>query len=542
MDTNKLLDIIAQHATKAQPDNITKGHLCYLRDEPDQFLRLTEPEPLLGAKEPKPKLLLSACLEQHRDYGYDRLRSYRQWISASFLVKGVPVTISFPLLITDTGHLDDTGRYSCSKEEVLEAIKHHRPRKPLPFDLDDKSVVWKDTSLMDVRGGHRFAEWTTPGRPVATLNAMLKRCGYTTLDREAGEAMLTEIDELVIAMRAEARWYDGAISDCYNENGHAPYDSCMQGKPRSWFELYDHMQQHDQLKLMELTRDGEHIGRALVWFGTNPDDLYIDRVYAPNGRSTWEPDVVAAGRDFCVAEGIRKTVYSQTAERIPGLEYTSKFRIKVAGHATPGRFEAFPYVDSMRNFGFDGYLRHSNSSGHHCLCMEDTEGGGDHEDYVTLANGDRVHQDVACYSEITEERYSRDEVTWSDYHDTWIPDGDVVETYDGHTTYSDNSDLLTLHNGDYAFDDDSNIVELRNGGHAQESECTELHDGTYMLENHSDLRQLHDGEYAHDSEVVELHDGEFALANDETVAMHEGQWYLLADVPENEEETAEATA
>jgi hypothetical protein len=185
------------------------------------------------------------------------------------------------------------------------------------------------------------------------------------------------------------------------------------------------------------------------------------------------------------------------------------FTIEVG--ARPHDFSYYPYVDSLRYFGHDGRLRMQNS--HSCIVLDQTNGGPNDEDYVTLENGDRVPEDDARYSNLFGGLYHRDECTWSDLHDDWIPDDQLVELHCGAYTYCDNDELVQLHDNNYALLDD----------------CVQLHDGEYAL--HADAQELHDGEYALHADAQELHDGEYALKDDCTE--QEDGTYVLTATQEN---------
>jgi hypothetical protein len=547
MNTEQILNLIAESAVKTNP----VGGLGLLVDAPSNFLRLT-----VDGATTADKCRLATSLECHRD-SYGDLRVHRRWMRASLRCSGVLTTLEFPLRVDpDTGRLDDVLVYPSSKEELIATLRHHRPRKPLPFDLEHKAVVLENTVRFTKGYSDEHAEWTDPGRIVSTLNAFLKRLALTPLDTPAGSALLASIDDLFIQNRVTVSWWEQSISYLYSGTDTAPYVSCMKGRPEEWFALYDHMQRNGQLRMIVLERGGEHVGRALVWQGENPDDLYLDRIYAEDYRGGQAPDVITAIKEFCRDHGIRKAVFEQTSERI-GLTHVNGLRIKVAGGMGPDDFEYYPYVDSLRYFHYDGWLAMSSRSGVNQICLDDTDGGPNPGNYVTLANGDRVPEDDAVFSSITDESYYRHDATYSEYHDTYIPDEEVVTTVEGHVTYNDNEDLTWLHDGECTLDSD--YVELRNGEYAMEADAVELYDGSYVLDGDSDIVELHNGDYAlrHVHDIVRLHDGEYAIDDDcyeltpEGYALKDddgiveypegsGTYYLHDDLPAEAQADAEA--
>ena len=466
-------------------------------------------------------VLLSLADEAARDH-YGQLSYSRDWLFAELLVEGVRFDVKHPLPQDALGVSNYTLVSGTNTPDGLRAFfREVRGGKGHPL-FSTNGLRVRRSYTAGVSSTDRIATWCAHGRPVATLNKWLKRFAVPPLDTTQGNALLAQIDDVLQEQRAQCAWAEGGIGRFYSTHASVPYSSCMAGADEDWFELYDHMQSRGQLKLLELTRDGQHIGRALVWFGSNPDDLYLDRVYAPPYRDSFEPDVVQAINEFCAAEGIQKTVYAQTAERI-GLQYVGGFTIEVG--ARPHDFSYYPYVDSLRYFGHDGRLRMQNS--HSCIVLDQTNGGPNDEDYVTLENGDRVPEDDARYSNLFGGLYHRDDCTWSDLHDDWIPDDQLVRLHCGAYTYCGNDELVQLLDNNYALLDD--CVQLHDGEYALLDDCVQLHDGEYALIE--DAQELHDGEYALHADAQKLHDGEYALKDDCTE--QEDGTYVLTATQEN---------
>lgn len=456
------------------------------------------------------QVLLSLAEEVSLDYFGDIISS-REWLVAELLLEGLHLRLTHPLPQLPDGKCDYTHAQNVGTPEgLLQFFQHVRPNKKNPL-FESKALRVRRAYTETVGSRDRNAAWPTHGRPVAAINKWLKRFAIPTLDTTQGNALLAVIDETLQQHKAKCEWFEGSIGLFYNRHSNVPYSSCMAGKPEEWFALYDHMAERGQLKLLNITRNDEHIGRALVWFGSNPDDKYLDRVYAPPYRDSFEPDVVQGIKDFCAAEGITKCVFRQTEERI-GLQHVGAFSIDTGCY--PSDFECYPYVDSMRHYCDDGKLR--NSASHGGVVLDCTDGGPDSGDYVTLENGDRVPEDDARYSLLFGEWYSEDDVTWSELHDSWIPDDHMIELHDGKITFRDNGEVVSLHDGEYALIED----------------CVQLHDGEYALSEHA--QELHDGEYALCGDCVQMYDGEYALCDD-TRTLPDGRVVLHDDCTETEE-------
>ena len=473
---------------------------------------LVHPERFVHAEHIGEGALLAFADDTSRNY-YGQLCASREWLYVGLLVEGVWVEVKHPLPQDGLGVSVYTHALNAGTSDGLRAFfQEVRGGKAHPL-FNTNGLRVKDNSTSGVNSTDHIATWSTHGRPVAALNKWLKRFGVPALDTTQGNELLAAIDDVLQEQHAQCTWAEGRIGRFYSSHTGVPYSSCMAGADEDWFGLYDDMQSSGKLKLLEITRNNEHIGRALVWFGSNPDDKYLDRIYAPPYRDSFEPDVVKAIKEFCAAEGIQKTVYGQTEERI-GLHYVAGFSI--ATGVCPYDYSHYPYVDSLRYFGYDGRLRTQNT--HNCIVLDQTNGGPNNEDededededYVTLENGDRVPEEDAYYSNVFCEWYTRDDVTWSSLHDDWIPDNHLVELHDGTYTHDENPDILQLHDGEHALTDD--CVQLHYGGYALILDCVQLHDGGYALI--PNCVQLHDGRHALPEDVYTLPDGRVVLIED----------------------------
>jgi hypothetical protein len=501
------------------------------RELPSCWFRTSIEEPA-GREPTAADVRLSWSREVTRTH-FGSVTPSRNWLEARLTLEGLPIAISFPFRTGDDG-LPCGDRYyvpSC-KATLLEWFELHRPNKKFPLDTNNPALQFKRAEFVVVHSRAQDAEWTKPARVVAACNEWLTRFGYPTLDTARGNALLAAIDELLTTNRATCAWVTDDISDVYhrNDKGDVPYTSCMSGGELEWFALYDHMQARGSLSMVEITRNEEHVGRVLVWHGSNPDDLYMDRVYAAPYRDSFEPDVVRALKEFCKKHDIRKCVYPQTAERL-GLEYIGGFSIDAG--ADPTYFVAYPYLDSLRFFGGDGRLRMNNSHGG--LCLDQTDGGHNGDDYIELENGDRVPEEDARHSDLFGGWYHCDHVTYSNHHDDYIPDDEVLTLHNGVVTYRENDDVVELHDGEWAFVDDA--VGLHDGNFALNNDAVELHDGDFALDD--DAFELHDGSYALWDDTVELQDGRRAL-RDDVVEQEDGS-YTLQEGPEPEPEPEPAT-
>lgn len=442
---------------------------------------------------------------------------------------GRPATVENNILITLRIHTKDT----FLNLEVIVPRSYHFENRPAsrwtdlkvfvedlktlklkcPVDFSDQKlgakVVATDISECYARGD--WSRFTDFGRPVAVINALLKQLGSPPLPQDVTNPMLTKIQNICENASYVCKWTEKTISKVYHEGDRGDHGSCMSGKPHSYFELYDHLQNEGRLRLIELhNAGGIRYGRALCWFGENPAEKYLDRLYVPMTNGMRDPDAVEAFRTFIQAEGITKTVWGDNVS-ILGLEHRERVHIPVGVPYTT--FDQFPYIDSMCYWFSDNTISNSDSrrsSGAYSLGeMQNTDGSTDFHDseddenYVTMYDGGRAHVDDAYLVNRVGDYYYSHEV---------IEVGDDWELRD---------ECRLLNRRHYGWDE-----------YAHSDDATEIHDGTFVRDE--DAVELHDGTFAHEGDAVEV-SGEFYLYGDEAIVEVDGVWKLVSELEESEE-------
>lgn len=454
-------------------------------------------------------------------YGSPELMS-RRYGQIQFLMNRVTHWVRLPLPMS----ADDSYLYENTRD--IETLSHWTKAQKirLPYDFTDPKLGVQIVNRTLQRSSYSddYSIWTDPGRPVAVINAMLKSFRLEPLSTDSSNALLAKIGNIHESAVYKCIWDPRSISQVYNEEPQSLNGSCMSGKPVGYFELYDHLQKLGRLKSISL-RNGlnEHVGRALVWVGENPESLYLDRFYAPTPNGDHDPDCIQALKDFCQAEGITKTVWERNANNKLELEHVSTLAIPV--DVGPEDFDHFPYVDSMKNWYSDDKIRNYHTTARGLSCrgeMQNTDGtsdfGGseedeDSDDYVELHDGSMNLREDSIFIESIGDWYSENDVvqlTLFFYGDPrWWPLDDSVEDFEGDWIKSD--------------------------------DAIEMHDGRFVHMSHA--RELYDGQYTHsnaDESVITLEDDRLALKSECTEV--DGVWYLDDEVPETEEEPAAAAA
>lgn len=496
-----------------------------------------QPECFLYNPETK---LLACSYDVNKDLATCRVHANARAVSARIMIRGVRASLVIPPYLSETGA--SVTDWICSLEDLSRSANRAGVR--LPFDLLDPkcgaSFVAADYDMLYACDA--LARFSDPARVVSSLNAWLKMLGFEPLAQIVTNPMLAEIESAHLAAVYHCEFASDSISSVYNQesNYENAYGSCMAGKPSEWFAVYDDLQDGEALRLVHLLDGlGKRIGRALCWQGSNPDDLYLDRLYLPESNGVQIPQAIAAFRDFCTANDIRKAVFPATATKLD----LTLCNLSVAGNSDLADFENYPYADSMFRVCSDNRLRnHTNlpSGVSEIGEMRETNGtgggmiGSDNEDYVTLESGERCHRDDACYCENLGEWHLSDDCVYTihdtteladqcvqlsgdfygrggggfelgedccqDYRGRWILDQDAIRMHDGEYCHPQDDEICETNGGEIALCDDCELVDEDNGVYALRQDCVELTSGDWCLAD--DARTLPDGSVIHVCDLV----------------------------------------
>lgn len=168
------------------------------------------------------------------------------------------------------------------------------------------------------------------------------------------------------------------IAELYHEDNYLQPDvgdignSCMKKKPSWYFGIYTQNSSVCSLLVLKSAIDPTKIvGRAIVWNLTEPDIMYMDRIYAnkpgqmelfrryaqSQGWYYKKRNDNSASTDVVGPDG-KETSFNKLEVRIKALDYTG-----------------FPYVDTLKYFseGSRFHMLSTDSMGHDKL-LEDTDG------------------------------------------------------------------------------------------------------------------------------------------------------------------------
>jgi hypothetical protein len=438
--------------------------------------------------------MMSYCLDMYtmNEYVYNYL-TYVRW---EFTLKGVDMSALMPVPMKDNGELIDLDYQS------IESIKKCCPR--FPISTEDKSMVLTNAVTEFIYSTNEKSRWSDWMRPVAAVNAQRKMLGLPILHQDVTNDILAQIPDIVASCSYSVRLVTEPISSIYEDEPDGSFNSCMASCDAEFFELYDYLQRKNKLGMIEiLNGDGDHAGRALIWYGSNPDDVYLDRIYTYTRNSVKISGALKAVKEYCEANGIEKCVHN-TCENDIGLRFV-RFSIDV--DSVPSNFNSFPYVDSMRYWFSDERLRNykESSAGHLLATMDDTDGTCEYinmDDMVLLADGELCHVDDATYVERHNEYYHNDNVCHCIHGETDELIYECERLDDNHyDAYSraHRDHVTRCIDGMYCLTDDVEAVGRVDAGYAHRDELFQMPDGIWLYNEDEEaiaVREAADAERA----------------------------------------------
>lgn len=237
--------------------------------------------------------------------------------------------------------------------------------------------------------------------------------------------------------------------------------SCMKYQEcQTYLEFY--IANPDKVSLLVAKRDGYIIGRALLWKPDNCSEIIMDRIYGN--------DVTIDAFKKYAQE--RRYVYKEYQNHSSTNEFISNLKpcYEVTMEMTP----EVPYMDTFRYYNYpDGdTITLSSESGDYALSNTDGRyGHDDDEDYITLDNGQRVHEDEAAYSSWIDGYIHQDDAVWSEYHDTYLhEDWEYTEINGMPVMIEDDNVVYDEYNEQYIFRDDAKYLS-ESGTYIQHDEA-----------------------------------------------------------------------
>ena len=213
--------------------------------------------------------------------------------------------------------------------------------------------------------------------------------------------------------------------------------SCMQGKPKEYFEVYEKTKGL-RIAILE-DNNGNMYGRALLWADGSKN--YLDRIYIADSLSG--SDEVRQKYQYQVWDEVcaqlDKTINCYSYNHFRGLitldgvgtQPPEDFTPKLIEGASALDFDYYPYADTFQ--GLDGQEWSTDTNGEVALTNTDGENANGNTCHCDEC-GDRVIEDEVRYSEVDEQELCEDCSCWCEDREDYINANNAVENrFTGHT-------------------------------------------------------------------------------------------------------------
>jgi hypothetical protein len=289
-------------------------------------------------------------------------------------------------------------------------------------------------------------------------------------------------------------WYNGNIYAKYNTESLG--NSCMRHSScQDYFDIYT--ENDDKVKMI-IALDDENmlIGRAILW-DTDSHGLFCDRIY---GTQMTIEAIKSYAKKLGAYTKYKQSYSDSTIISTTGEAINDEITITL----NKGGFRNYPYMDTLKftdDISNEDEIVLSSESGDYCL--ESTD-GGPNDDYVTLNNGDRVHEDEANYVDRYDEYYHTDDCVYSEYHGEYIVYDRAISIYT---------------NNDYAWDDADDFIYIESAGeyyHVDDVIYSD-YENEYILSEETENCVIHGYIHQDNAKTLLVAETEYCVHDDVTI-------------------------
>ena len=180
-------------------------------------------------------------------------------------------------------------KVSYIKKDKIKSLKEHAKVNITLSPTPEQRNKYFNACSLEKFANHIFDKKTITAEQLTDFNNIVKEA------KEKANATLTkefktfDAQQIPFIYNIKKGTDNETFKDLYVGKHNDLNASCMQGKPRKWFEIYTDINETQAVEMATLIQGNEIVARALVWFdvpadkvGTDviqPKDVYIDRIY-----------------------------------------------------------------------------------------------------------------------------------------------------------------------------------------------------------------------------------------------------------------------
>ncbi len=352
------------------------------------------------------------------------------------------------------------------QDKIKSLMEHAKVILPLSPTAEQRNKYFNACSL-EKFANHIFNKEGITSDQLKEFNDIVKKTkerANATLIKDFKRFTALEIPEIYhINNGTDSKTYEGYHIGQHNDIN----ASCMQGKPKKWFEIYTDIEESQAVEMATLIQGNEIIARALVWFDVPADEvgknvidskkIYIDRIYTKTQEHRAETQTeiyfqilkqykvqTETTEEISTPSGaIEKLVLPNCynacniIEKVKARLNTTK-EIKLHSYCNidietnSDSYDYYPYLDSLQYFNtYDQRLTADEEHGSDILKLETTNGQAN----AVMCSCDQcsadMEEDDSIYIETEEMSVCQDCATYCDERDEYILTDEAV--YNSHS-------------------------------------------------------------------------------------------------------------
>jgi ribosomal protein L32 len=363
-------------------------------------------------------------------------------------------------------------KVSYIKKDKIKSLKEHANINITLSPTPEQRNKYFNACSLEKFANHIFNKETISAEQLNEFNEIVKKAkekANATLTKELRTFDAQQIPEIYnIKKDTDNETFNGLYIGKHNDINH----SCMQGKPKKYFELYTDINKAQALEMATLTQGSEIVARALVWFDVpadkvdtdviQPRDIYIDRIYTKTQEHKEETQTelyFQILKHYKVETGANKKINADTKIILPNCYNCFNIREKIKARlnttkeikmnnfilfdvdTNESEYNYYPYLDSLQ--WFDTYNQHLTADEEHgssILKLDSTSGDASETHRSCEHCGSEMYEDEICYIETQEMEVCQGCAIYCEERDEYILTDDAV--YNNHSgTYHYRGDL-----------------------------------------------------------------------------------------------------
>ena len=367
-------------------------------------------------------------------------------------------------------------KVSYIKKDKIKSLKEHANVNITLSPTPEQRNKYFNACSLEKFANHIFNKETISAEQLNDFNNIVKEAkekANATLTKEIKTFNALEIPFIYnLKKDTENETYKGFYVGKHNDLN----ASCMQGKPRKYFEIYTDINESQAVEMATLIQGNEIVARALVWLDVpadeigkgviQPRDIYIDRIYTKTQEHREETQAelyfqilkkykveTEATQEISTPSGAIKKIILPNCYNAFNIREKATARLNTTKEiilnsycrfdveTNSNDYNYYPYCDTLTFFDtYNQRLTADEESGSDILKLDSTSGEATNAVRCCDQCGNEMYEDDERYIETEEMSVCPECAIYCDERDEYILLDDAI--YNSHSgTYHYRGDL-----------------------------------------------------------------------------------------------------